>query len=134
LAINYSSNPSDPASTAGAGKSACFEDALAELEAIVHRLEEGQIGLAEALGQYEQGIKLLRQCYALLENTERRIEVLSRVTDDGEAITQTWDDSALSLEEKAQTRSRRRSNKPAPTPTPEPNGEPDDSDAGGRLF
>jgi exodeoxyribonuclease VII small subunit len=125
-------NAGSPVPFREAQKSACFEDALERLEEIVHRLEEGQIGLAEALGQYEQGVKLLRQCYELLENAERRIEVLSRVTAEGEEVTQAWDDAAVSLEEKAQTRSRRRSAKPTVSPTPEPSGDPEES--GGRLF
>jgi exodeoxyribonuclease VII small subunit len=129
LAKNFgkSADPQD-------GQSACFEDALTQLEAIVHRLEEGQIGLAEALSEYEQGIKLLRQCYALLESTERRIEVLSGVTADGTEVTQAWDDAALSLEEKAQSRSRRRSAKPSPAAPPDTNGDAEGPEAGGRLF
>ena len=49
-----------------------FEEALTQLETIVHALEDGQIGLADALGRYEEGVKLLKQCYGLLEKTERR--------------------------------------------------------------
>lgn len=114
-------------------QSACFEDALEQLEGIVHRLEEGQIGLAEALGQYEQGVKLLRQCYQMLETAERRIEVLSRVTADGEEVKEAWDDAALSLEEKAQSRGRRRSSKATTLPAEQPTAEPGD-DIEGRLF
>ena len=129
-----STNPVKPGASNNEGQTTCFEDALGQLEAIVHRLEEGQIGLAEALSEYEQGIKLLRHCYGLLESTERRIEVLSRVTADGEEVTQTWDDAALSLEEKAQSRSRRRSTKPSPTAAPDIDGESEPPDVGGRLF
>jgi exodeoxyribonuclease VII small subunit len=114
--------------------STCFEDALEQLEHIVHQLEEGQIGLGEALGQYEQGVKLLRQCYDLLEKAERRIEVLSRITADGEEVTQAWDDATTSLEEKAQTRSRRRSSKSPPGSALETRAAPDESEADGRLF
>jgi exodeoxyribonuclease VII small subunit len=127
-------SPGNPSPSREANKSACFEDALERLEEIVHRLEEGQIGLAEALGQYEQGVKLLRHCYELLENAERRIEVLSRVTADGDEVVQTWDDSAVSLEEKAQSRSRRRSAKTPPVPAKEPAEDGEGEDAEGRLF
>jgi len=71
-----------------------FEQALAKLEGIVHDLEEGDLGLNEALAQYEQGVKLLRQSYDLLEGAERRIELLSGVDADGNPITQPFDDSA----------------------------------------
>ena len=99
--------------SAPSANSACFEDALEQLEDIVHRLEDGQIGLAEALAQYEQGVKLLRHCHQLLENAERKIEVLSRVTPEGDDVNQPWDDAATSLEEKTKVRSRRRSSKTA---------------------
>ena len=36
-----------------------FESALARIEAIVHELEEGQTGLAESLGRYEEAVGLL---------------------------------------------------------------------------
>ncbi len=86
-----------------------FEQQLAALEVIVLELEEGQIGLADALARYEQGIKLLKQCYQTLEGAERRIELLSRVTADGTPVTQPLDDASESLEEKSQRRSQRRS-------------------------
>ena len=38
----------------------------ARLEAIVAALEEGQVPLAESLARYEEGIKLLKQCYQSL--------------------------------------------------------------------
>jgi exodeoxyribonuclease VII small subunit len=87
-----------------------FEEALEQLEGIVHELEEGQIGLDHALQRYEQGVKSLRRCYDLLQKAERRIELLSGVDAEGNPVTQPFDDrSSLSLEEKREGRSRRRS-------------------------
>ena len=87
-----------------------FEQALTTLETIVHDLEDGELGLTDALGRYEEGVKLLKQCYGLLERAERRIELLSGVDADGNPITQPFDDeSSLSLDEKAQSRAKRRS-------------------------
>lgn len=85
-----------------------FEEALAELEAVVSELEEGQVPLAEGLARYEQGIKLLRQCYQQLEQVQRRIEVLNRIDSEGGAQCEPFDDRALSLEEKAASRGKRR--------------------------
>jgi len=80
------------------------------LEGIVHELEEGQLGLQEALDRYEQGVKSLRRCYDLLQKAERRIELLSGIDAEGNPVTQPFDDRAsLSLEEKREGRSRRRS-------------------------
>ncbi|REK07905.1 MAG: exodeoxyribonuclease VII small subunit [Planctomycetota bacterium] len=108
---------------------ATFEEALARLEVVVRALEEGQIPLADSLARYEEGIQLLRHCYQSLEHAERRIEMLNRVDPAGRADSEPFDDSALSLEEKAQTRSRRRSRAPQT-----PRSEQDDMDESGRLF
>lgn len=71
----------------------CFEEALSELEEIVSELDDGQVGLSAALARYEQGIKLLRQCYGELERAERRIELLMRVDPQGQPVTEPFDDS-----------------------------------------
>ena len=85
-----------------------FEESLAALEDIVHALEEGQIGLADALARYEQGVKLLRQCYNLLAGAERKIELLGKVDAQGVASTEPFDDSP-STSAAAPARSARRS-------------------------
>ena len=86
-----------------------FEEALENLEAIVHDLEEGQIGLADALARYEQGVKLLRQCFSLLEGAERKIELLSGFDTAGNPVAIPFDDeSSLARDEKGEARSRRR--------------------------
>ena len=87
-----------------------FEDALKRLEEIVHSLEEGDIGLNQALQRYEEGVKLLRQSYDLLQRAERRIELLSGVDAEGNPVTQPFDDTAtFDLDAPAKRRSRRRS-------------------------
>ncbi|MEP9411439.1 MAG: exodeoxyribonuclease VII small subunit [Candidatus Brocadia sp.] len=53
-----------------------FEDALKELEDIVERLEKGELSLDETLSEYEEGIRLYKQCIALLENAEKKIQIL----------------------------------------------------------
>ncbi len=113
-----------------------FEAALVSLEEIVSELEEGQVGLADALARYEQGVKLLKQCYELLQHAERRIELLSCIGSAGEAITEPFSDAPQSLEEKAQARSQRRSRaKPAKTEATLPaDAGGDDIDDTGRLF
>ena len=54
-----------------------FEAALAELEAIVKRLEDGDQTLESSLALYERGVQLSRYCHARLEEAERRIEILN---------------------------------------------------------
>ena len=54
-----------------------FEGAIAELEAIVKKLEEGDLSLEASLGLYERGVALSRFCHGKLEEVERRIEILN---------------------------------------------------------
>ena len=54
-----------------------FEGAIAELEAIVKKLEEGDAALEQSLALYERGVQLSRFCHARLEEAERRIEILT---------------------------------------------------------
>jgi exodeoxyribonuclease VII small subunit len=54
-----------------------FEAAIAELDAIVKRLEEGDLTLEASLQLYERGVHLSRFCHARLEDAERRIEILN---------------------------------------------------------
>jgi exodeoxyribonuclease VII small subunit len=53
-----------------------FEAAIAELEGIVKKLEEGDLALEKSLEMYERGVQLSRYCHARLEEAERRIEIL----------------------------------------------------------
>jgi len=54
-----------------------FEGAIAELEAIVKKLEEGDLALEKSLELYERGVQLSRFCHARLEDAEKRIEILN---------------------------------------------------------
>ena len=54
-----------------------FEAAIAELESIVKKLEEGDLPLESSLQLYERGVHLSRFCHAQLEQAERRIEILN---------------------------------------------------------
>jgi exodeoxyribonuclease VII small subunit len=74
--------------TAEEAKAPTFEAALAELEKVVEDLEDGQIGLEEGLARFEQGIKLLRHCHALINQAEQRIQILSGVDESGQPILQ----------------------------------------------
>jgi len=83
-----------------------LEESLEQLELIVHRLEEGEIGLSEALQQYEKGVRLLRACYDLLETAERRIELLSGVDAEGRPLSTPMDEPSASLDEKTPGRTQ----------------------------
>lgn len=54
-----------------------FESALAELETIVRKMEEGELTLETSMELYERGLQLSRFCHTTLEAAERRIELLN---------------------------------------------------------
>lgn len=54
-----------------------FEAAMAELESIIRKFEEGDLPLDESMKLYERGVQLSRFCHAKLEDVERRIEILN---------------------------------------------------------
>jgi len=60
-----------------------FEEMLKDLEAIVDRLESGTLSLENSLAAFEQGVGLVRELTAKLDDVERRVEVLTR--EDGES-------------------------------------------------
>lgn len=53
-----------------------FEDALGRLETIVQTLERGDLSLDESLKSFEEGVKLSKNCLKLLDDAERRVDIL----------------------------------------------------------
>lgn len=58
-------------------KGMSFERALKELEAIVGRLERGDVELEESITIYERGEALRDHCDRLLKQAEARVEKLT---------------------------------------------------------
>ncbi|HUR38538.1 MAG TPA: exodeoxyribonuclease VII small subunit [Planctomycetota bacterium] len=58
-----------------------FEDYLRQVEDTVKSLEGGKLGLEESIEKYETGIKALRQCYGILEQAEKKIQLLVKEKD-----------------------------------------------------
>lgn len=53
-----------------------FEDAMNRLETIVTELEKGELPLDESLKIFEEGIKLSKTCLKMLDDAERKVEIL----------------------------------------------------------
>ena len=53
-----------------------FESALAELETIVARMEDGQLPLEQSLAAYKRGAELLKFCQAQLADAQQQVKVL----------------------------------------------------------
>ncbi len=59
-----------------------FETALEKLEAIIGRMESGDVPLAELIARYEEGGKLLKLCEKRLHDAELKIQLLKRGSGD----------------------------------------------------
>jgi len=68
-----------------------FEDALAELEGLVQRLEKGELPLEDSLAAFERGVNLVRLLTQRLAEVEQRVEVLLK-TEAGRLIRRPLED------------------------------------------
>ena len=84
--MNDASNPTPVAELA-------FEDALAQLERIVDRLERGDVALEESIEIYERGEALRARCDTLLKAAELKIEKIRAGRDGKAAGTEPLDDA-----------------------------------------
>lgn len=66
---------SDPSS---ADSPAEFEASLEALEALVARMESGELGLEQSLGEFQRGMELVNRCQRALDDAQRRIEALAQ--------------------------------------------------------
>ncbi len=69
-----------------------FEAALAELEALVEKMEQGELSLEESLAQFERGVQLTRSCQQALQAAEQKVQIL--LEKDGKAGLEPFDDDA----------------------------------------
>lgn len=65
-----------------------FETALEELEALVERMERGELSLEESLASFERGIALTRVCQHALKEAEQKVEIL--LQQNGETLVQPY--------------------------------------------
>ncbi len=54
-----------------------FEQAIEQIEAVIERIESGEVGLEQSLAQYEQATKLIGQCRSILDTAQQRIAQLT---------------------------------------------------------
>jgi len=63
-----------------------FEAALAELEQLVARMEQGDLSLEDSLKDFERGVALTRACQQALKEAEQKVQIL--LEKDGEPATE----------------------------------------------
>ncbi len=54
-----------------------FEQSIGELESIIERIEQGEVGLEQSLKEYRRGAVLLKRCREILDVAEQQIEKIS---------------------------------------------------------
>jgi exodeoxyribonuclease VII small subunit len=59
---------------AAEGEPLSYEQVMERLEALVRRMEQGEVPLEESLKAFEEGQKLVAQCRGILDDAERRIQ------------------------------------------------------------
>jgi len=55
-----------------------FEENIKKLEKIVDELSGGRLSLGESLKKYEEGIKLAQDCSGVLNEAQRKVEILMK--------------------------------------------------------
>ena len=53
-----------------------FEEAFQKLEAIIKKLDEGNLNLEDSLKAFEEGVRLSRFCSQKLDEAEKRVDLL----------------------------------------------------------
>lgn len=71
-----SSSATQAAAAATAPSEPGFEQMLAQLEALVAQLETGDLPLEEALGVFERGVRMTRECQKALSAAQQKVQVL----------------------------------------------------------
>jgi exodeoxyribonuclease VII small subunit len=62
-----------------------FEEALSELEALVERMEQGELSLEDSLKSFERGVELTRACQQALTDAEQKVDILTSRQPDARA-------------------------------------------------
>jgi len=55
-----------------------YEEAYSQVEELVRELESGELTLKESIQKYEQAVKAMNRCYELLDEAQKKIEMLTR--------------------------------------------------------
>jgi exodeoxyribonuclease VII small subunit len=73
-----------------------FEDEIKRLQKIVDELSSGKLTLGESLKKYEEGVKLAQGCSAILNEAQRKVELLMKK--EGKFSLEKFDDTSLKEE------------------------------------
>lgn len=58
-------------------KKITIEESFASLDAIIERLQNGDLTLEESFQKYEEGMKLIKNCNTAIDKVEKKLEVIN---------------------------------------------------------
>lgn len=71
-----------------------FEQAYAQLETLVERMERGDQTLESSLADFERGVALMKHCHEVLKNAEQKVDILIK-DNEGLFTTEAFEDKVL---------------------------------------
>ncbi len=80
--------------SAAGSKEASFEESFASLREVLAEMEGGKLSLTESMAKYEEGIGLLRVCHEKLGKARTKIEMLLKVDEKGNPVTEPFEHKA----------------------------------------
>jgi len=75
-------------------KNVDFEEAYAQLETLVDRMERGDQSLESSLADFERGVALMKHCHEVLKNAEQKVDILIK-DNEGLFHTEPFEDKVL---------------------------------------
>ena len=55
-----------------------LEEKLAEIEEIIHKMEEPNISLDTSFGLYQTGVNRLKECNQMLDEVEKKMQIINQ--------------------------------------------------------
>ena len=55
-----------------------FEAAMEQVEAIIDKIEHGEVGLEQSIAEYERGVRLIRHCRQIHQQAVQRVDDLTQ--------------------------------------------------------
>lgn len=81
------SNPANLPNSRSQSSDWSYEAAVRQIEAIIHRIENGDMELAEVFSQFATAVDYLNQCETFLNRQQQQVDLLiETLTDDGEGF------------------------------------------------
>lgn len=68
-----------------------FEKEIENLQNLVKKLESGELSLEDSMKAFEEGVKLARSCQEKLSAAEKKVELLVKVTPEGQVETRKFE-------------------------------------------